>query len=158
NTSSTVAKVPLALSADGETSWVIGEDDLYRVSAGMFTPQRRTDLDSSHVELLAGDARGVFALVLTTSGTEIVQLDAAPPRVVWSSPAYWTSLVLDGDQLELARITDDATTLVLATVSFEGAMTGSRELPRAFRADTSVDLRPTPRGLYASMFDGTQRL
>jgi MYXO-CTERM domain-containing protein len=158
NTSASVAKVPLALSADGQTSWVAGEQDLYLLHDGVFEPQGRSDLNASHVELLAGDTRGVFALVLTDSGTEIVHFGAPQPEVIWHSIDYWSSLVLNGDLLQVARITDDMKSLVLVSLKLTGEVTEMKTVARDFEGDTSVDLRPTPRGLFAVMSTGAQHV
>jgi MYXO-CTERM domain-containing protein len=158
NTSSMVAKVPLALSADGQTSWIAGEQDLYSLRDGKFESQGRSDLNSSHVELLAGDSRGVFALVLTDTGTEIVRFGDPAPAVIWQSTDYWSSFVLNGDLLQVARMTDDAKSLVLVSVNLTGEVADMKTIARDFPGDTSVDLRPTPKGLFAMMSNGTDRM
>lgn len=158
NTSSTVAKVPLALAADDQTSWIAGQQDLYRLQDGVFEPQGRSDLNSSHVELLAGDSRGVFALVLTDAGTEIVRFGVPQPQIIWHSTDYWSSFVLNGDLLQVARVTDDAKSLVLVSLSMTGDVTEMRTIARDFAGDASVDLRPTPHGLFAVMSSGMERL
>lgn len=158
NASAAVAKVPLALSADGQSSWVVGEDDLYRLHDGELEAQARSDLNSSHVELLAGDSRGVFALVIADTGTEVVHFGMPQSEVIWRSTDYWTSFVLHGDQLELARMTDDAKSLVVVSLGMTGEVVSMQSIAREFSGDTSVDLRPTPRGMFAVMQDGMSRL
>jgi MYXO-CTERM domain-containing protein len=145
-------KVPYALSIDGQSTWIIGSDDLYVAKGGVLTKQGRSDLTNASVVALTGNGSELFGLRLGTMGSEIVRIETAYTPPVWSSADYWSALTADADGFYLARVVNDRE-LGFLTLDPQG-QTRAEFTIGVETMPARVVLKPTSRGLYAVLFDG----
>jgi hypothetical protein len=95
---------PPATSADGGTTFVVGQDDLFALDAdGGISPQHRPDLSRRSVVSCAALGGRIFALRLVDAGaSDIVAFDGAD--AVWHDQLPYASMTPDNDTLWVARI------------------------------------------------------
>lgn len=138
-------KVPLARSADGVSTWVMGADDLYLLRDDMFVPQSRPELQRNNVIAVTNDAQNVYALHLlstgTTTSTELIRLTETPEPPLWTGAEYWSSLTADATGLHLARVAGE-NELELVSVD-----TAGQELRRV---KATLELTPNEIQLHAT--------
>lgn len=150
-------KVPLALSVDGSSSWIIGTDDVYLARDGELNAQGREDLSSASVIALAADDDAVFGLRISGDGSAVVQINAQPAAsVLFASEESWAALAVDDGRLHLARSTN-ANELALLSLDRQGEVVDGFVVPLS-SALARLQLRPSGQRLFGVMFDGTQYL
>jgi hypothetical protein len=100
-------KAPLALSIDGEESWIVGTGDLYAARDGTLTAQGRPELGSTNVVALTATADALLGLRFSNSGSAVVRIDDPAEPPVFESSEFWSSLAIDtaGERIHLARVT-----------------------------------------------------
>jgi hypothetical protein len=142
-------KVPLALSVDGVQTWVVGADDLYAALSGNITAQSRPDLTAADVVLLArgGDELYGLRIARETGGSEVVRVGAAAEAPLWTSPYFFSALVVHREQLQLARLANDLE-VAFATLDRQGRLIRESSLVTD-RISDRVELQPTPSRLFA---------
>jgi hypothetical protein len=98
-------KFPLARSADGIDTWVVG-DDLYLLRDQQLTRQMRPDYARSNMIALANDAEHVYGLHYSGVGmaTEVVRMRAEVEAPLWTSTEYWSAITANEAGIHLARI------------------------------------------------------
>lgn len=99
----------LALSADGERTWVVGADDLMTLEAdGTVAARGEPHLASDSVLALAASERDVYALRFAARGTEVFRLAASgSERIAQVRERFATMAVAGSGALYLARAEDD---------------------------------------------------
>ena len=145
-------KVPLALSVDGRSSWIIGADDLYLARGGTLEPQGRPDLSSNHVVALEESEMALVGLRLKEGGTELVRIGATEEPPLWGSSEYWSALAARADRLHLARLVNERE-LAFITLDLRGALVSEVRVTLDHML-ARVDLSPTSSGLFATVYDG----
>ncbi len=148
-------KTPIACSADGIQTWVVGNDDLYAAEGGRLVPQHRPDLSGLHVLSLAAHGEGLLGLRISdTGGSEIVRIgaDAAPP--LWASDDYWSSFAVDGERLHLARLVNEVE-IAFVTLDLRGEVVRQSRAVME-RVSARVDVQPTGGRLFAAVWDSTR--
>lgn len=150
-------KVPLALSVDGVSSFVIGNDDLYVVRDGELIAQGRADLSSASVIALAADDDALFGLRIEDEDSTVVQINAEPAgSVLFASEESWAALAADDGRLHLARSVN-AGELALLSLDRRGEVLDESVVPLP-GALAQLQLRPSGQRLFGVMFDGAQYL
>ena len=140
---------PLALSADGSQTWVVGAEDLFLLDGqGQVHAQGQSELDSATVVALAADRDSVYALRFAAEGSEVVRLEQDQAAVVHVGNEPWTSVAFDGRSLWLSRLDSDS--LRLLELSPEG---DQRDLQSIVLegAWLSARLRAASDGLYVAL-------
>ena len=145
-------KLPLALSADGRASYIVGQDDLYVARDGVIAKQDRPELSRAAVIGLAGDPDGLYVLRIGPEGSAVVRIDAAEPQALFDSSEFWSALAVDGDRLHLARPTIEGA-LAFATLDRSGAVRAEFEV-KLERAPAQLRLRTSAGRVFAVVFDG----
>lgn len=146
-------KLPLARSADGATTWIIGSDGLYMLKGNRIATPQRPELGRNKMIALANDSEFVYGLHLTVNQTiEVVRLSTVAEAALWSSADYWSAITASSAGIHVARVAGD-NLLEVATLDRQG-----RELSRA-RAMLSVmpfemQLQASGDRLYATVSDG----
>jgi hypothetical protein len=99
---------PPAASADGHTTFVVGQNDLFVLDPdGGIAPQGRPDLSRQTVLSAAALGPRVFALRLLDGGTsDVVALDDA--KAIWRADVPYASMTVDDGSLWVARVDGDA--------------------------------------------------
>ncbi|MET0385178.1 MAG: hypothetical protein ABW321_04425, partial [Polyangiales bacterium] len=144
-------KTPLALSSDGESTFIAGADDLYLERSGQLQAQGRPELTQNQVFALAAQQRSLVGLRVTTTGSELTRIEAASGGPLWRSDEIWSSLASDADHFYLANLMEDKAVRYL-TLNSQG------ETVEETRADVErvpfqIRLQPTAQGLYAIGYD-----
>jgi hypothetical protein len=147
-------KNPLAWSLDGVETWIIGADDLYSARDGVLTPQQRSDASSRSIAALAADDDALFGLKVAADGSAVVRIDQADAAPLFTSNEIWSWLAIGQGRVHLARVTA-ASELARVTLDRTG-----QPIEEVVHTDAGaiaqLHLRPTARGLYAVVYDGTQ--
>ncbi len=137
-------ELPLALSVDGRSSWIVGADDLYVLRDGTLTPQGRVDFSAASVSGLAPSGGELFALRFGAMGSEIVELTTG--ESVWSSAEYWGSFTADAGGFYVARVHNELE-LVFLVLDRQGEQRAEFRLTTD-TPPTRIEIRPTAMGLY----------
>jgi len=113
---------PMALSLDGERTFVVGTDDLFVLAAdGTVTPQNTPQLSRRFVTGLGRVADRIFAFRLADGRTEIVEITYPPSSAIWSDAGGYDSISADDAGFWAARVTADGVGHLLR-LNVEGAV------------------------------------
>lgn len=113
---------PLALSLDGERTFVVGTDDLFVLAAdSTVTPQNRPEFSRRFVTGLGRVADRMFAFRIADRRTEIVEITDPPSAAVWSDAGVYHSISADDAGFWAARVSADGVGHV-SRLDVEGAV------------------------------------
>jgi hypothetical protein len=113
-------KLPLARSADGVSTWIVGVDGLYLLRDQQIAAPQRPEFGRNNMIALANDAQYVYGLHFTGSqSTEVVRLSADVEPALWVSSEYWSAIATSAAGIHLARVAGE-NQLELVTLDRQG--------------------------------------
>ena len=144
----------LAYSIDGQTTWVVGADDIYALREGGVQPQGRDMLGAANVLSLAVTREHLYGLVFSEQGSEVVPIDrqAAP---LYGSAEQFQTLATHEEAMVVGRIEDRE--LVLLELDERGTE-GERHELTLEAPGANLRLRLYRQALFVVWFDGNEHV
>jgi hypothetical protein len=147
-------KLPLARSADGASTWIVGADGVYLLQDQKITALQRPELARSNMIALANDAEHVYGLRFTdTQNTEVVRLTSEIEAPIWTSSDYWSAITASETGIHVARVAGEKQ-LELVTIDRQGQ---EQSRTQAMLALTPFEMQLHANGdrVYVTATDGT---
>jgi hypothetical protein len=145
--------VPLALSIDGVTSFIVGADDLYIARDGVLSAQRRPELSRSAVlALVAADGDALFGLTVSSGASRLVRIDDPDAPPLYETPDQIGALEAHAGRFHLGRFSQTGE-LEIRTIDRMGSVVADQRVQLGLSTLAELRLRVRAERMFVLVIE-----